>query len=309
MTEDPSPKVPEQAANPSDPLEAACKSQTAVRGKVIGWNNGGFHVVIDGRTGFCPRSEMGIGADEAPETLVDKEFEFRVLRLEKKGKRIVLSRRAQLHAERRSVVADLEAKMEAGEVLTGTVKSLTDFGAFVDLGGVQGLLHISEISRKRLSSPAEVLEEGQEVRVQVLKMEKGKGRISLSMKRLEPDPWQGIEAKFPQGTVVKGTVEKAADFGALVEIAPGLTGLLPKGSMALPSNTTPPRIYTVGKEVSVQVLNIDRRRRRISLALEGTGTEATNTDVESYRKKQSDDDSSFNALAAAFARAGTRSED
>ncbi len=293
-----------EAQASTDPLAAALSDQQPVQGRVIGWNHGGFHVVVDGRTGFCPRSEMDVGKEQAPESLVDQEFDFRILRIEDGGKRVVLSRRAQVRAEERGAVEQLASRMEAGADVTGHVASITDFGAFIELGGVQGLLHVSEISRSRVQHPSDVLEEGQEVKVRILKIEKGGRRISLSMKALEPDPWEGIEDRFPQGTVVQGKVEKAADFGALIEMAPGLTGLLPVSVMGLPSNTSPPRIYMPGKEVTVQVISVDRRRRRISLGLEGSGTEATNADVKSYRERQSTEDSSFNALAAAFAKAG-----
>lgn len=274
-----------------------------VAGKIIGWNDGGFHVVVDGKTGFCPRSEMEISSSQEPKDLVDQTFSFSVLRVENKGRRIVLSRKVSVRGERREAVGKLRGEMAQGEVVTGTVASLTDFGAFVDVGGVQGLLHVSEISRKRVEDPRAVLEEGQEVQVKVLKIEKGGRRISLSMKALEPDPWRDAEKKFPQGTVVKGTVERTANFGAFVEIAPGLTGLLPTSNMSLPRNASAARIYHPGKEISVQVVSVDSRRRRVSLGLEGSGTEGSKADLDSFRRKQDGEETSFNAMAAAFEKA------
>lgn len=293
--------------------DAAQKSRPAelptVEGKVIGWNDGGFHVVVDGKTGFCPRSEMEAGAPREPKDYVDETFTFSVLRVEKSGKRIVLSRKARLHSDHREAVGKLRGEMEPGQVLTGTVASLTDFGAFVDLGGVQGLLHVSEISRKRINDPREVLQEGQEVEVKVLRIEKGGRRISLSMKALEPDPWKEADKLFPQGKVVKGVVERTANFGAFVEIAPGLTGLLPTSNMSLPRNASASRVYHPGKEVSVQIVSVDSRRRRVSLGLEGSGTEGSKADFDSFRERQQGEEPAFNALAEALKKARRVSSD
>ncbi len=298
------PAPPEPASAGSDSAEAKPPaSQPSVEGTVIGWNDGGFHVAVNGKSGFCPRSEMEMSANLEPKDLVDKTFRFSVLRVDKKGKRIVLSRRAQVQGERRQVVGKLRGEMEQGEVLSGTVASLTDFGAFIDLGGVQGLLHVSEISRKRIDDPRSVLQEGQEVQVKILKIEQGGRRISLSMKALEPDPWRDAAKQFPQGAVVKGTVERTANFGAFVEIAPGLTGLLPTANMSLPRNASAARVYHPGKEISVQILSVDSRRRRVSLGLEGSGTEGSKADLDSFRQKQGKEETSFNAMAAAFEKA------
>ncbi|MFQ5528671.1 MAG: 30S ribosomal protein S1 [Thermoanaerobaculia bacterium] len=296
------PKVPEPPRKSAPPRAPAAALPTA-EGTVIGWNDGGFHVVVDGKTGFCPRSEMELSGSQEPKDLVDQTFQFSVLRIERKGKRIVLSRKAFVQGERREAVGKLRGDMEQGEVLSGTVASLTSFGAFIDLGGVQGLLHVSEISRKRVQDPAEVLSEGQEVQVKILKIEKGGRRISLSMKALEPDPWRDAAERFPQGKVVRGTVERTANFGAFVEIAPGLTGLLPTSAMSLPRNTNAARVYHPGKEISVQILQVDPRRRRVSLGLEGSSTEGSRADLDSFRRKQQSETTSFNALAAAFEKA------
>ncbi|MCP4201412.1 MAG: S1 RNA-binding domain-containing protein [bacterium] len=300
-------------ADTGDKAETTPRKRSAelptVEGKVIGWNNGGFHVVVDGKTGFCPRSEMEVGAPREPKDYVDETFTFSVLRIEKSGKRIVLSRKARLHSDLREAVGKLRGEMEQGQVLAGTVASLTDFGAFIDLGGVQGLLHVSEISRKRINDPREVLQEGEEVEVKILKIEKGGRRISLSMKALEPDPWSDAEKLFPQGKVVKGIVERTANFGAFVEIAPGLTGLLPTSNMSLPRDTSAARVYHPGKEVSVQIVSVDKRRRRVSLGLEGSGTEGSQADFDSFRERQQTEEPAFNALAAAFEKARGVSSD
>lgn len=298
----------EQKDQRSQPRELPTELPT-VEGKVIGWNDGGFHVVVDGKTGFCPRSEMEVGAPRTPKDYVDETFTFSVLRVEKGGKRIVLSRKARLESDRKEVLGKLQEEMEQGQVLTGTVASLTDFGAFIELGGVQGLLHVSEISRRRINDPREVLQEGEEVEVKILAIEKGGRRISLSMKALEPDPWKDADKLFPQGKVVQGVVERTANFGAFIEIAPGLTGLLPTSNMSLPRDASAARVYHPGKKVSVQIVSVDKRRRRVSLGLEGSGTEGSKADFDSFRQQQQNEEPAFNAMAAALDRARTASSD
>ena len=284
-------------------LRQAMDSGEPVKGKVIGWNNGGFHVVVDGMTAFCPRSEMEIEASKAPKTYLDRDLVFRVLKIQRSGKRVVLSRSAHLRGERHLAREKLKSELEAGGVRKGRVASITDFGAFVDLDGLQGLVHISELSRRRVEHPSEVVEVGQEVEVKILRIE-GKGkRISLSMKALEPDPWEGVEKRFEEGTVVSGTVERTANFGAFITLEPGLTGLLPTSVMGLPRDAAPARIFPPGKEVSVQVQSVDRRRRRISLTLEGSQVEGSRKDFDSFKREQSKAGSGFNALAAALEKA------
>jgi predicted RNA-binding protein with RPS1 domain len=283
-------------------LRAAQESKEPVDGKIIGWNNGGLHVVVNGITAFCPRSEIEIGAPKGPEGYLDKVLPFVVIRVQKRGRRIVLSRRALLQGDRDEKLETLRSAMRASEVLEGKVSSLTDFGAFVDLGGIDGLIHVSEISRTRIAHASEALSVGDEVKVRILKISEDGSRVSLSAKALEPDPWEGIEDRFPPGEMVPGTVERTAEFGAFIEIAPGLTGLLPVSAMDLPRNASPARAYQPGKEVSVQVLSIDRRRQRISLALEGSQAEGTRADLKSFKDKQSKTENNFGSLAAAFAK-------
>lgn len=283
-------------------LVAAHDKETAVEGKVIGWNNGGFHVVVGEFTAFCPKSEMEIGSPKAPKTYLDKTYPFAVLKIEEEGRRVVLSRAALLKETRARERDSMRKKLEVGTVRKGKVASLTDFGAFVDLGGVQGLVHVSEISRQRVEKPEEMLQVGQDVEVKILKVEQGGKRISLSMKALEPDPWEGIRKRFSEGSVVRGTVEKVAPFGAFVSLEPGLTGLLPAGSLNLPRGSSLARMFPPGKEVTVQILSVDARRKRISLAPEGSKTEGTRADFESYKKQRSGGEG-FNALAAALEKA------
>jgi small subunit ribosomal protein S1 len=293
---------PALVAQESAGLVSAHEKETAVEGKVIGWNNGGFHVLVGEFTAFCPKSEMEIGQAKAPKSYLDKSFPFAVLKIEESGRRVVLSRAALLRGERKQQRGEKRVKLEVGSVREGKVASLTDFGAFVDLGGVQGLVHVSEISRRRVEKPEEVLSVGQKVQVKILKVEQDGKRISLSMKALEPDPWDGVRKRFSEGEVVRGTVEKVAPFGAFVTLEPGLTGLLPTASLSLPRGSSLARVFPPGKEISVQILAVDPRRKRISLAPEGSKTEGSRADFESF-KKQGDSGDGFNALAAALEKA------
>ncbi len=290
-------------------LQELMESKTKVTGKVIGWNKGGFHVVCEGVTAFCPNSEMGPGKLKAPKDYLDQTYEFSVLRIEDNGRRVVLSRGKSPEGARADESPSeptqkripKRQKIEVGAEIEGKIASLTKFGAFVDVGGVQGLVHVSEISRSRVEDPAQVLSVGQQVKVKVLKVEQGGKRISLSMKALAPDPWKGVADRFPEGSVVQGTVERTAKFGAFIALEPGLTGLLPASVLSLPRDASINRMYHPGKQLSVMVMSVDPRRRRISLALEGSQSEGSRSDFESYKKTQQvDTDTGFNALAAAF---------
>jgi ribosomal protein S1 len=283
-------------------LRQAKEDGTPVEGRVIGWNNGGFHVVTEGVTAFCPRSEMELGHSKSPESYLDKSFLFRILKIQKRGRRVVLSRAVELRTERDQARADAQKRLELGASLTGRVASLTDFGAFIEIGGgLQGLVHVSEISRQRIEKPSDVLKVGDEVEVKVLRMDKEGKRISLSISQLQADPWADIQKRFPPGAIVDGKVQKAESFGAFVELEPGLTGLLPTAAMSIPRETSPARIYHPGKQVRVQVVAIDTRRQRIALALEGSSVEGSRVDYQSYvRSHKTDTEQGFNALADAF---------
>ncbi len=299
----------ESAAPPATPsalttLRKARDTRSTVEGRVFGWNPGGFHVVIEGLPAFVPRSEMELEPIADPEAYLDKTFTFRVLKIQGKGRRIVLSRTALLREEQEKQAAATVAKLRANDVVKGRVASLTDFGAFVDIGnGVEGLVHVSEISRHRVQKPADVLQVGQEVEVKVLRVEKGGKRVSLSIKALEPDPWRDIRQKYPDGVVVTGKVERTDKPGAFIELEPGLVGLLPTSEMGLPREAIPARAYPKGKEVRVQVVGVDQKRRRISLAPEGSQIEGTRGDYQNYLKQQRrDSDTGLNALAAALSK-------
>jgi ribosomal protein S1 len=281
-----------------DALRRARDQRGTVDGRVFGWNPGGFHVVIDGLAAFVPRSEMELEPIADPEAYLDKTFAFRVLKIQGKGRRIVLSRTALLREEQEKQATATVAKLRVNDIVTGRVSSLTDFGAFVDVGGVEGLVHVSEISRQRINKPADALQVGQEVTVKVLKVEKGGRRLSLSIKALEPDPWREIKEKYPEGAVVTGKVERTDKPGAFIQLEPGLVGLLPTSEMGLPREAIPARAYPVGKEVKVQVVGIDPKRRRISLAPEGSRVEGTRGDYQAYLKQQRRDIEAAGGLGA-----------
>jgi small subunit ribosomal protein S1 len=374
---------------PEDPalaeLRQAREAGNAVEGKVIGWNRGGFHVVVGPVTAFCPSSEMELGRPKSPASYLEKNLQFKVIKFQKRGRRVVLSRAAVLTDQRQEVVG----RLQPGAVVRGRVTSLPDFGAFVDLGGVEGLVHVSEISRSRVQRPKDALELGQEVEVKVLKVEQGGGRISLSMKDLEPDPWQGvgqrfhrgdrfsgkvlrktdfglfvelepevegllhvsqlppgksaedpslapgatiegwirevdarrqrlslslrevptedpwreIGKRFPEGEVVEGVVESVAPFGVFVSLSAGVTGLLPNSQTGLPRGTNAARAFNPGQSVRVQVLQVDARRKRISLGREGSHVEGSKSDLQAFRKEQRErEEKAPTAMAAAFAR-------
>jgi len=270
----------------------------SVQGQVIGWNKGGYHVVVGEAAAFCPRSEMAVGRDDDPKDQLDQTFEFRVLRIEEDGRRIILSRTAAQRGERKKERAAVKGQLSAGSVVGGKVVSLTDFGAFIELGsGVQGLLHVSELAHHRVEHPSEMLAVGQDVEVKVIKIE-GR-RISLSLRALQDDPWDGLAQRYPVGTRVHGKVERTENFGAIIALEPGITGLLPSSKMNIPRESSPARSFPPGKEVTVQVIGIDRKRRRISLGLEGEGSEGSRRDYEDFQRRQ-EISGGFNALASAL---------
>lgn len=284
-------------------LRTALADKTPLPGKVFGWNEHGFHVsLVEGKiAAFCPRSEMEVRQAKDGASYLDQVFDFRVLKVQRSGKRVVVSRAEILREEQAGEMAKLRGALEVGKNFEGTVTSLTDFGAFVDIGGVEGLVHVSEIGYQRVAKPSEVLSIGQTVTVQIIKIEKGGKRLSLSMKALEADPWADVRARFPEGTKIKGKVENTGKFGVIIELEPGLTGLLPASEITLPPGSSLVRVYPKGREVEVLVGEIDSRRRRIALMLEGSRLEGSRTDFSDYKKRQGDA-GTLGTLAAALAR-------
>ncbi len=248
-------------------LNTAKESKTPVTGRVIGWNKGGYHVAVDKIAAFCPVSQIEIGNPRSPKKYLDKEFPFHVIEVQKDGRRVVLSRASALKAERQAQAAKVREQMKPGAEMEGRVSSITDFGAFVDLGGgIEGLVHISEVSRRRVEHAKEVLKVGQQVKVSVLKIEKNGKRISLSMKRLEPDPWSGVQERFTVSGEFKGTIVRKTDFGLFVEVEPGLEGLVHQSRLPLGTSLSDESLAE-GTEITGWVHEVERKRRRLSLSM------------------------------------------
>ena len=270
---------PEAAAE----LQQAHEHQIPVEGLVTATNKGGFEVQVAGVRGFCPISQIDNKFVEEPEGFVGQRFQFRITRLESERGRLnlVLSRRALLEEIAAEQAAELRERLEVGAVLRGTVSKLADYGAFIDLGGLEGLLHVSELGHARVGHPSEVLAVGQAVEVQVLRIEPPQkaGRsekISLSLKALERDPWADVENQFPAGAVVPGQVVRIQPFGAFVEVTPGVEGLVHISELAADRRINNPReVVEVGQRVEVTVLGVDPDKRRLSLSLSAAGKKAS----------------------------------
>jgi len=253
-------------------LERALRGKAPVEGQIIGWNKGGYHVALGKIAAFCPVSQIEIGNPRSPKRYLDKTFPFLIIEIQQGGRRVVVSRAAALEAAKDARAALVREHLKPGTVVEGKVSSLTDFGAFVDLGGgIEGLVHISELSRRRVEHASELIQKGQEVKVNVLKIEKGGERISLSMKRLEADPWAGVAKRFPAGTPFTGKILRKAEFGIFVEVEPGLEGLVHTSRLPLGASLADDSL-AIGTEVSGWVHEVEARRRRLSLSLREIAT-------------------------------------
>src|SRR5437016_4050302 len=252
-------------------LEQAFAHGIAVEGLVSGENKGGYDVQIGTVRAFCPGSQIDRRRTQGAQ-YVGQRFRFRITKLESGGRNLVVSRRQLLAEEAAVRAAAVEAELRVGAVVAGTVTSLRDFGAFVDLGGVDGLIHVSELRHGRASHPSEVLQVGQRVEAQVVKLEPdpkgGRGRVGLSLRALAPDPWVTAAERFPVGASVCGTVRRLEQFGAFVELAPGIDGLVHVSRLALDRRVSHPRqIVSIGDTVEVTVVELDLAKRRIGLSM------------------------------------------
>ena len=250
-------------------LREAQQSQIPVEGRVAAVNKGGFEVDISGTRAFCPLSQIDLSFCEKPEEHVGARYQFRIMEIKERGRNIIVSRRVLLQEEQDRKAKETWAVLQPDSEFEGRVTKLTDFGAFVDIGGVEGMVHVSEISHARINHPSEILEPGQTVKVKVLKVEPDKGgrrRIALSLKALEPDPWEkGLG--FQEGDVISARVSRLADFGAFVEVAPGVDGLVHISEISYGRVAHPRSVLNEGEAVNVRVLKIDYLKRRISLSL------------------------------------------
>jgi len=253
-------------------LRAAYQARIPVAGKVVSRNKGGFEVSIGGGPhgirAFCPASQIDVGRhDEASlQAFVGQTFDFRVIEYTEDGRRVVVSRVVLLKEESEAKAEQVREHVVPGAVLTGRVRSITDFGAFVDLGGMDGLVHVTEISRKRVKHPKDVLTVGQEVQVKVTKVEKEGKRISLSMRELEKDPWESIGERWASGAPFQGSVARHADFGLFVEVEPGVDGLVHVSQLPAGIAIGDPSV-AVGQQISGWVREVDAAARRLSLTM------------------------------------------
>jgi small subunit ribosomal protein S1 len=252
-------------------LERAFNEQTRVEGVIFGRVKGGFTVDLDGAVAFLPGSQVDVRPMRDVGPLMNQPQMFQILKMDRRRGNIVVSRRAVLEERRAEERTSLVASLVEKQVVEGVVKNITDYGAFVDLGGVDGLLHVTDIAWRRVSHPTEVLSVGQNVTVQIIKINHETQRISLGMKQLQTDPWEGVGAKYPVGAKFKGKVTNVTDYGAFVELEPGVEGLVHVSEMSwVKKNVAPSKIVTPGTEVDVQVLEVDSNKRRISLGLKQT---------------------------------------
>ncbi|MEN3382237.1 MAG: small subunit ribosomal protein, partial [Hyphomicrobiales bacterium] len=252
-------------------LEKAFTANEKVTGVIFNQVKGGFTVDLDGAVAFLPRSQVDIRPIRDVTPLMNVNQPFLILKMDRRRGNIVVSRRTVLEETRAEQRQELVQNLEEGQVIDGVVKNITDYGAFVDLGGIDGLLHVTDIAWRRVNHPTEVLNIGQQVKVKIIKINHETHRISLGMKQLLDDPWQGIEAKFPVNAKLKGRVTNITDYGAFVELEPGIEGLIHVSEMSwTKKNVHPGKIVSTSQEVEVQVLEVDPVKRRISLGLKQT---------------------------------------
>ncbi len=252
-------------------LEEAFKKDERVTGHIFGRVKGGFTVDLSGAVAFLPGSQVDIRPVRDIGPLMGSPQPFQILKMDRRRGNIVVSRRAVLEETRAEARSELLEKLSEGQVLEGVVKNITDYGAFVDLGGIDGLLHVTDMAWRRIGHPTEVLNIGQTVKVQVIKLNPETQRISLGMKQLEADPWDGVAEKFPVGTKFTGRITNITDYGAFVELEPGVEGLVHISEMSwTKKNVHPGKIVSTSQEVEVMVLDVDPVKRRISLGLKQT---------------------------------------
>ncbi len=249
-------------------LEQSFKANQPVKGIIFGRVKGGFTVDLGGAVAFLPGSQLDIRPIKDPTPLMNLEQPFVILKMDRSRGNIVVSRRAIMEESRSEARSELLSTIEEGKILEGVVKNVTDYGAFIDLGGVDGLLHVTDISWKRINHPSEVLHLGQAIKVQVIRYNRDTNRISLGMKQLESDPWGGIEARYPVGNKVRGKITNITDYGAFVELEEGIEGLVHVSEMSwTKKNIHPGKMVSSSQDVEVMVLEVDPQKRRIALGM------------------------------------------
>jgi small subunit ribosomal protein S1 len=268
-----------------DELEEAHQNNATVTGRISGKVKGGFTVDIKDVRAFLPGSLVDVRPVRDPVYLEGKELEFKIIKLDRKRNNVVVSRRAVVESEFSAEREQLLERLTEGAVVKGVVKNLTDYGAFVDLGGIDGLLHITDMAWKRVRHPSEVVNVGDELEVRVLRFDRERNRVSLGLKQLGEDPWVNIARRYPTNTRLFGKVSNVTDYGCFVEIEPGVEGLVHVSEMDWTNkNVNPSKIVQVGDEVEVMVLDVDEERRRISLGLKQTSANPWEAFAATHKK-------------------------
>jgi len=252
-------------------LEEKFNNKEQVEGVIFNKVKGGFTVDLDGAVAFLPGSQVDVRPVRDIGPLMHTPQPFKILKMDRRRGNIVVSRREILEATRAEQRSEIVARLAEGQVIEGVVKNITDYGAFIDLGGIDGLLHVTDMAWRRVNHPSEIVNVGDTVKVQIVRINPETQRISLGMKQLQADPWSGIEAKYPVGARFKGTVTNIADYGAFVELEPGVEGLIHVSEMSwTKKNIHPGKIVSTSQQVDVQILEVDAQKRRISLGLKQT---------------------------------------
>ncbi|MFL5189805.1 MAG: 30S ribosomal protein S1, partial [Microvirga sp.] len=252
-------------------LEKAFEAGERVNGTIFNQVKGGYTVDLDGAVAFLPRSQVDIRPVRDVTPLMGVAQPFQILKMDRRRGNIVVSRRTVLEESRAEQRSELVANLEEGQVIDGVVKNITEYGAFVDLGGIDGLLHVTDMAWRRVNHPSEVVTIGQTVKVKIIKINHETHRISLGIKQLLADPWEGIAARYPVGAKLKGRVTNITDYGAFVELEPGIEGLIHVSEMSwTKKNVHPGKIVSTSQEVEVVILEVDQVKRRISLGLKQT---------------------------------------
>ncbi|HWS56755.1 MAG TPA: 30S ribosomal protein S1, partial [Pyrinomonadaceae bacterium] len=266
-----------------DELEKAYRDGTPVRGRITERVKGGLRVDVDGVAAFLPGSQVDVRPIRNLESLRNQEIEARVIKLNRKRSNVVLSRKAILEQENEGKKSETLNALEEGIIVEGQIKNLTDYGAFVDLGGIDGLLHVTDMSWGRLQNPAEMFRVAETVQVKVLKFDKDRERVSLGYKQLLPDPWESVEERYPTGLRLQGKIASVTDYGAFIELEPGVEGLVHVSEMTWSKRMKhPSKIVQVGETVDVEVLGVDPKNRRISLGMKQTQPNPWETLHERY---------------------------
>src|ERR687885_2297147 len=264
-------------------LEKAFQNNEKVNGVIFNQVKGGYTVDLDGAVAFLPRSQVDIRPVRDVTPLMGVPQPFQILKMDRRRGNIVVSRRTVLEESRAEQRSELVANLEEGQVIDGVVKNITEYGAFVDLGGIDGLLHVTDMAWRRVNHPSEVVNIGQTVKVKIIKINHETHRISLGIKQLLADPWEGIAARYPVNAKLKGRVTNITDYGAFVELEPGIEGLIHVSEMSwTKKNVHPGKIVSTSQEVEVQVLEVDSAKRRISLGLKQTMRNPWEVFVEKY---------------------------